>query len=148
MGLSDSRLRWTSRLLIPGRLLAPAPSSSGSPRFLGASFRKRLPLTPRSAPQVPLPVASLQVSGFILYGGLPALTQINEAETGSLSLRLSRSWSVGFSHFPLRFSSGHRSASPDRLPSHRGPPLHGERAISIGWHLSAGKMHQACPGAP
>jgi len=55
----------------------------------------------------------------------------NEAESGSLALGLTRSRSAGFSCFAFRLPPDHRSASHAWLPSHRGPPLHGERAITM-----------------
>jgi hypothetical protein len=131
MGLSDSRLRSSVRLFIPGQPSVHSPYHSGSPRFLGASFRVRFPLSPRDARQVPLPVASLPVSGFTISGRLATPTLRNEADLGSLALRLTRSRSGAVHPFVTRVASGHRSASYARLPSRRGPPLHGERAITM-----------------
>ena len=131
MGLSDSQLRQTSRLFIPGHPPALSPDRSGSPRFLDASFRARPPLPPRGTPQVHTPVASLRVAGFHLSGGLAAPTLRNEAESGSLALGLTRSRSAGATCFATRLRPDHRSASHAWLPSHRGPPLHGERAITM-----------------
>jgi len=131
MGLSDSRMQQISRLFIPGHPPAFPPSRSGSPRFLGASFRKRPPLSPRSAPQVRIPVSSLQVSGFAQSGRLATPTLCNEAETGSLSLGLMRSRFRGINPFATRVTPDHRSASHGWLPSRRGPPLHGEQAITM-----------------
>ena len=130
MSLSDSHLQQISRLCIPGHPPALAPSHGGSPRFLDASFRARSPQPPRGVLQVLLSVASLQVSGFVISGSLTTPTWRNEAESGSLSLGLARSQSVGFSYFAIQYNLDHRSASCARLPSHRGPPLHGERTIT------------------
>jgi hypothetical protein len=131
MGLSDSRLRSPDRLFIPGQPSVCSPYRSGSPRFLGASFRARFPLPPRGALQVPTPVASLQVSGLAVSGRLATPTLRNEADPGSLSLRLTRSQSRAVNPFVTRIAPGHRSASHAQLPSRRGPPLHGERAITM-----------------
>jgi hypothetical protein len=131
MGLSDSRLRQTARLFIPDHPVVPTPRRRGSPRFLGASFRARFPLSPRGALQVHTPVASLQVSGLAISGRLATPTLCNEAESGSLSLRLTRSQSGAICPFVSKIAPGHRTASYVQLPSRRGPPLHGERAISM-----------------
>ena len=131
MGLSDSQSQQISRLCIPGHPLALSPSRTGSPRFLGASFRTRPPQTPRSALQVPAPVATLQVAGFVHYGRLATLTWTNEAESGSLTLGLARSRSVALTTSQSANIPDYRSASRARLPLHRGPPLHGERAIAM-----------------
>jgi hypothetical protein len=131
MGLSDSRLRQMTRLFIPAYPVVPTPHRRGSPRFLGPSFRARLPLSPRGALQVPTPVASLQMSGLAISGRLATPTLRNEAESGSLALRLTRSQSGAIHPFVTRFSPSYRSASYAQLPSRRGPPLHGERAITM-----------------
>jgi hypothetical protein len=131
MGLSDSRLQQTSRLFIPGYPPALTPDHSGSPRFLGASFRARSPLSPRDALQMHLPVASLQISDFVVSGRLVASIWCNEAEPGSLALGLTRLRSVVSLHFALNNVIGYRPASHARLPSHRGPPLHSEQAITM-----------------
>jgi hypothetical protein len=131
MGLSDSHLRQTFRLFIPGRLPALSPGRSGSPRFLDASFRARSPQSPRGALQVLLLVSSLQVTGFIISGSLATPDQCNEAESDSLALGLTRSRSRGFAPFASICCYGYRPASHARLPSRRGPPLHGERVITI-----------------
>jgi len=131
MGLSDSRLQQSLRLFIPGYPPALSPGRNGSPRFLGASFRARSPLSPRGALQVRLSVSSLQVTGFIISGSLATPDKCNEAETGSLALGLTRLRSRGFAPLASTYFYGHRPASCARLPSRRGPPLHGERTISM-----------------
>jgi hypothetical protein len=131
MGLSDSHLRQTLRLFIPGRLPAPSPGRSGSPRFLDASFRARSSQPPRGALQMLILVSSLQVAGFIISGSLATPKQRNEAESDSLALGLTRSRFRGISPFASSYRSEYRPASHDRLPSRRGPPLNGERAITI-----------------
>jgi hypothetical protein len=131
MGLSDSRLRQTARLFIPAYPVVPTPRRRGSPRFLGPSFRARFPLSPRGALQVHTPVASLQVSGLTISGRLATPTLRNEADSGSLALRLTRSQSGAIHPFATRVTPSCRSASYVQLPSRRGPPLHGERAISM-----------------
>ena len=142
MGLSDSQLQQTFRLFIPGHLSTPSPGHSGSPRFLGASFRARSPLSPRDALQMHLPVASLQISDFGVSGRLVASTWRNEAEPGSLALGLTRLRSVVSLHFAFNNIINYRSASHVRLPSHRGPPLHSEQTITMAGTLS----QQDAPG--
>ena len=66
-----------------------------------------------------------------MSGCLAALTWCNEAETGSLALGLTRSRSVVSLHIAIIISSNHRPASHGQLPSHRGPPLHSEQAITM-----------------
>jgi hypothetical protein len=95
MGLSDSRLRQISRLLIPDHSPALSPDRSGSPSFLDASFRARPPLSPRGALQVRVPVSSLQLTGFIVSGSLVTPSCCNEAGPGSLALGPTRSLSQG-----------------------------------------------------
>ena len=141
-GLSDSQPRQTSRLCIPGHPSAPSPGRSGSPRFLGASFRARSSQPPRGALQVHMPIASPQVSDFVIFGSLAAPNWRIEAESDSLSLGLTRSRSTRFKCFAIRPVPDYRSASHVRLPSHRGPPLHGERAITIAGTFS----QQDAPG--
>jgi hypothetical protein len=130
MGLSDSRLRQTLRLFIPGHPPARSPGRSGSPRFLDASFRARSSQPPRGALQVPLFVSSLQVAGFINSGSLAAPNQRNEAESDSLALGLTRLRSRGITPFASICTYEYRPASHAWLPSRRGPPLHGERTIT------------------
>jgi hypothetical protein len=130
MGLSDSHLRQTLRLFIPGRPPALSPGRSGSPRFLDASFRARSSQPPRGALQVLLLVSSRQVTGFVISGSLATPNKRNEAESDSLALGLTRSRSRGHSPFASIYCYEYRPASYDRLPSRRGPPLHGERVIT------------------
>ena len=130
MGLSDSHLRQTRRLFIPGRPPALSPNRSGSPRFLDASFRARSSQPPRGALQVLWLVSSRQVTGFIISGSLATPNERNEAESDSLALGLTRSRYRGHSPFASIYCYEYRPASYDRLPSRRGPPLHGERVIT------------------
>ena len=125
------RLRQTLRLFIPGRPSALSPGRSGSPRFLGASFRARSSQPPRGALLVLLLVSSRQVTGFIISGSLATPNERNEAESDSLALGLTRSRFRGISPFASSYCSKYRPASHDRLPSRRGPPLDGERVITI-----------------
>jgi len=82
--------------------LGPLPA--GSPRFLDQSFSTRCPLSPRKARQLLTPVASLTTLGFAYLGRMATFSKFNEAETGSLALRLAL--------LP-------HEASPDRVaPSH------------------------------
>ena len=132
MGLSDSHLRQTPRLFIPAHpVVILTPRRRGSPRFLGPSFPARLPLSPRGALPVLSPIASLQVSGLTVSGRLATPTLPNEAGSGSLTLRLTGSQSGAIRPFVTRLLPGYRTASYARLPSRRGPPLHGERAIPM-----------------
>src|SRR5205085_10918086 len=73
-------------------------------------------LSPRAAHPLRVLVASRMVSGFLISGSLTAADWCNEAEVGSLSLRL--------------------TSSPPRAPTARSPVpsprgLHGERAIAM-----------------
>ena len=131
MGLSDSHLRQAFRLFIPDQPPALSPNRNGSPRFLDASFRARSPLSPRGALQVPILVSSLQVTGFVISGSLATSNLCNEAESGSLALGLTRSRFRGFAPFASICCYEYRPASHAQLPSRRGPPLHGERVITM-----------------
>jgi hypothetical protein len=131
MGLSDSHLRQISRLFIPrnpsaqGRATVGLPGSSvhlsarAFPYHPGAPYRCTCLLLPCKFQASPHPA------------GWPLPVMCNEAETGSLSLRLTRSQSRGSTSFASHLSGGDRPASRDRLPSRRGPPLHGEQAITM-----------------
>jgi hypothetical protein len=61
------------------------------------SFGARRPLSPRGTRSPHMLVASRPMSGFALFGGLAVPRLCNEAETGSLALRLTPSPS-GVSH--------------------------------------------------
>ena len=92
MGQSDSRTGPLPGLCLSlGSLKNLLPHPAGSPRFLDRSVPTRRPLSPRRAQQVLAPIASLPVSGFRFSGRLAALTLCNEAEPGSLALRLAGS---------------------------------------------------------
>ena len=79
-------------LCIPlGRWPACAGHPAGSPRFLGRSVRARRPLSPRKARWVHAPVASPPAAGFTILGRLATFIWCNEAVSGSLALRLTRS---------------------------------------------------------
>ena len=111
--------------------LGPLPV--GPPRFLDQSVSTRRPLSPRKARQLHTTVASLPALGFTYPGRMATFSKFNEAETGSLALRLALS--------PLE-------ASPDRVtPSHarsatcQTDNLQGEL-------LSVHKIDQAWPGTP
>src|SRR5262249_17344367 len=80
------------------------------------SFDARCPLSPRVVHPLHTLVASRMVSGFGTFGRLTTTDWCNEAETGSLALRLASS--------PSRSSTGRLPATP---PSR----LHGERAIAM-----------------
>jgi hypothetical protein len=71
----------------------PDASSCWVSQVPAASFRMRPPLSPRGALQVLLLIASLQVSGFTLFGRLATPSWCNEADPGSLALGLTRSQS-------------------------------------------------------
>lgn len=64
---------------------------SGSPRFLDRSLRARCPLSPREVRRLHPLVSSSSVAGFVIFGSLATPTLCNEAASGSLSLRLTRS---------------------------------------------------------
>ena len=108
-------------------------SLGGSPRFLDASFRARSPLSPRGALQVPILISSLQVKGFSISGSLAAPNRCNEAESGSLALRLALS--------PLK-------ASPDRVTPSHARSATCQTGNLQGELLSVHKIDQAWPGAP
>ena len=73
-----------------------ADHQGGSPRFLCRSFLARRPQPPRRAQRLLAPIASPSVAGFVRSGSLAALSLLNEAESGSLALRLTSSPSPGF----------------------------------------------------
>ena len=98
----------------PRALAASTRHSAGAPRFLDRSVPMRRPQPPRRARQLLAPITSPPVSGFITYGRLAAPTLHNEAESGSLALRLTGS---------------PREASPDGLLRPTLARLPVERAI-------------------
>ena len=91
MGLSDSRTGSPRGYVFPQDVGPTCSHPAGPPRFLDRSVPTRRPLSPRRAQQVLAPIASLPVSGFRFSGRLAALTLRNEAEPGSLTLRLAGS---------------------------------------------------------
>jgi len=91
MSLSDSRAEPPARLCLSGRRWGHWPHSVGSPRFLDRSVPARCPLSPRSVRRVLALVTSPPMAGFISSGRLATLIWCNEAELGSLPLRLAGS---------------------------------------------------------
>jgi len=106
---------------------------AGPPRFLGQSFSMRRPLSPRRAQQLLMPVTSLSALGFTYPGRMATPTKFNEAEPGSLTLRLTLS---------------PHEASPDRVTPSRARSATCQTGNSHGRLLSAYKIDQASPGAP
>ena len=100
-------------------VLSPCPGDVMQDRVSQVPRRSvdaRCPLSPRAAHPLHVLVASRMVTGFIISGSLTAANWCNEAESGSLALRL--------------------TSSPPRAPTARlpAPPpsrLHGERAIAM-----------------
>ena len=88
--LSDSRPVHVIRLCIPASRLCllRALLCRVSQVPLPCSFHARCPLSPRSAQRLLLSVTSSLMTGFLLFGGLAASIGVNEAESGSLALRL------------------------------------------------------------
>jgi len=93
----------------------------------------RRPLSPRRARQLPAPVASLPALGFTYPGRMATLKKFNEAEPGSLALRLTL--------------SPHK-ASPDRVTPSRARSATCQTGNLQGELLSVHKIGQALPGAP
>ncbi len=148
MGLSDSRSGPQKVIDSLLELVRQANHQNGSPKVPRCIFPRALsPLTPGC-------LTGASTRFFPVSGRLRHLRKVghthwcNEAETGSLSLGLTRSWSRGTTSFASHPLGGDRPASRDRLPLHGGPPLHGERAITMVNSLSVNKMHRAYPGAP
>ena len=102
---------------------------AGSHRFLDASVRVRSPQSPRNARRMLSVVASSPVAGFTISGRLATSDLCNEAETGSLYWG-SRVRGQRLSSHRLH-TGGDRPASRVQLPSPEGPPLYGERPITI-----------------
>ena len=104
MGLSDSRPGPPLGYFFPRDVVAgdtPLPGLPGSSTNLSARAH---PLSPRRARQLHMPVASLPALGFTYPGRMATPKRFNEAEMGSLALRLAPS---------------PHEASPDRVaPSH------------------------------
>jgi len=114
-------------------MLCLGPHPVGPPRFLGQSFSMRRPLSPRRARQPHTPVASLPALGFTYPGRMATLIEFNEAETGSLALRLTPS---------------PHEASPDQVTLSHARSATCQTGNSHGRLLSAYKIDQASPGAP
>jgi len=129
-GLSDSRSSPQRVIDSPLKLVQTADHRNGSPEVPRCVFPRALsPLTPRC-------LTGAYTRFFPVSGRLQHFREVghthwcNEAETGSLSLGLTRSQSGGITSFASHPFGGNRPASHDRLPSHRGPPLLGERVIT------------------
>lgn len=92
MGLSDSPAT-------DARLMDSAHASSrssrnrrqGPPSLPNPTFPARCPLSPRKAPPLLVNIASRRVAGFGFSDRLAALDWCNEADVGSLALRLAGS---------------------------------------------------------
>jgi hypothetical protein len=109
------------------------PRPVGPPRFLSQSVSTRHPLSPRKARQLHTPVASLPTLGFTYPGRMATFEKFNEAEVGSLALRLALS--------PLK-------ASPDRVTPSHARSATCQTGNLQGELLSVHKIDQAWPGAP
>ena len=68
----------------------PEPTA-GSPSLPNRTFPAHCPLSPRRIPVSLVNVASLQMAGFRFSGTLATLSWCNQADSGSLALRLTRS---------------------------------------------------------
>ncbi len=94
-----SRLLWACptpdqsrhRVMSSPRTLWLGPLPAGPPTFLDQSVSTGRPLSPRKARQLHTPVASLPAVGFTYPGRMATFAKSNEAETGSLALRLALS---------------------------------------------------------
>jgi hypothetical protein len=76
------------RLCLPASRWWLAHHPAGSPRFLDQSVHARCPLLPRKVRRMHSPVASSSVAGFSFLGRMATSNTRNEAEMGSLMLRL------------------------------------------------------------
>ena len=90
-------------------------------------------LSPRRAGQLHTPVASLPALSFTYPGRMTTLIPYNEAEPGSLSLRLTHS---------------RREASPDRVNPSRARSATCQTGNLQGKLLTVYQIDQALPGAP
>jgi len=131
MGLSDSHLRQISRLFIPGHPSALHLATVGLPGSSVHLSARAFPYHPGAPYRCICPLLPCRFQASPHPAGWPLPSMCNEAETGSLSLRLTRSQSRGSTSFASHLSGGDRPASRDRLPLRRGPPLHGEQAITM-----------------
>src|SRR2546428_6621384 len=90
-GLSDSPAP-NSHLIDSLRvLLRRRNRRQGPPSLPNPTFPARCPLSPRRTPALLANVASRRITGFSPSGRLAALTWFNEADSGSLALRLTGS---------------------------------------------------------
>ena len=131
MGLSDSHMRQTSRLFIPSHPSALHRATVGLPGSSVHLSARAFPYHPEAPYRCTCPLLPCRFQASPHPAGWPHPLTCNEAEIGSLSLRLTRSWSRGPTSFASHLNGGDRPASRDRLPSRRGPPLHGEQAITM-----------------
>ena len=92
MGLSDSPTAGAQLLSSP-RSLSPSALSPrpGSPSLPNRTFPARCPLSPRRVPTLLANVSSRRMAGFRFSGRLATLNWCNEADSGSLALRLTGS---------------------------------------------------------
>src|SRR5664280_2373266 len=130
MGLSDSRPEPFPRLFIPsgrlGSVALPLPCRvSQVPRLI---YSCALVPNPPERSDECLLIASPPVSGFIIFGRLATSTLRNEAESGSLALRLAGL----LPRFP-----------PAGLPRLAPVPLHARTSNLHGEFLSFHKISQA-----
>ena len=121
------------RVMSSPKTLWLGPLPVGPPRFLNQPVSTRHPLSPRKARQLLTPVASLPTLGFTYPGRMATFTKYNEAEVGSLALRLALS--------PLK-------ASPDRVTPSHARSATCQTGNLQGELLSVHKIDQACPGTP
>ena len=131
MGLSDSHMRQTSRLFIPGHPPALIRATVGLPGSSVHLSARAFPYHPGAPCKCICPLLPCRFQASPHPAGWPHPITCNEAETSSLSLRLTRSRSRGPTSFASHLAGGDRPASRDRLPSRRGPPLHVEQAINM-----------------
>jgi hypothetical protein len=140
LGLSDSRVQRSSRLLFPASTLVGTTCCGGDPRFLDHSFDARSPLSPRNVPRLHSLVASSQIIDFIISGRLVTFTLRNEADSGLrlAALGLASSRSQGYLPCSPSPCGGDRPAPSVRLPLQWRPSLHAKQAISMDrpFHLS------------
>ncbi len=110
---SDSQSRPPAGYGFPEGVGGPRPGHPDGPlRFLDGPLRTRRPLSPREAGKVHALVASLAVTGFTTLWRAGHLRLRNEAESGSLALRLARS-------LPGASTTGLRPTPPRSLSAER-----------------------------
>ena len=110
---SDSQSRPPAGYGFPDGVGGPRPCHPVGPlRFLDGPVHTRRPLPPREADKVHALVASLAVAGFTTLWRAGHLLLRNEAETGSLALRLARS-------LPGASTPGLRPTPPESLSAER-----------------------------